>query len=167
MRRRLLLITIVALLLSVSGAEGSSATEDVAPSFSVLSNATLSCSARLPATVVGCFIERPLLVLFNTVELALGIDAQAAFSDAHRGHLAPYLVAAYYGDALSAWIELRLPELAGLHPPRRPRLHPSRVRLPNPLERRPLVDFHLLSFILGFAAGALLIGIAGRVRPRD
>ena len=116
MRRRLLLITIVALLLSVSGAEGASATEDVAPSFSVLSNATLSCSARLPATVVGCFIERPLLVLFNTVELAIGVDAQAALTNDYRGHLAPYIVAAFYGEALSAWIEVRLPELAGLHP---------------------------------------------------
>ena len=114
-RLRPLLVTIVALLLSVSGAEGDT-TEDVAPSFSVLSNATLSCSARLPATVVGCFIERPLLVLFNTVELAIGVDAQAALTNDYRGHLAPYIVAAFYGEALSAWIEVRLPELAGLHP---------------------------------------------------
>ena len=117
-RLRLLLVTIVALLLSGSAlAEGASTTEDVAPpAFSVLSNATLSCSARLPATVVGCFIERPLLVLFNTVELAIGVDAQAALTNDYRGHLAPYIVAAFYGEALSAWIEVRLPELAGLHP---------------------------------------------------
>ncbi len=29
------------------------------------------------------------------------------------------------------------------------------------------MDFHLLSFVLGFAGGALLIGLAGRIRPRD
>ena len=29
------------------------------------------------------------------------------------------------------------------------------------------MDFHLVSFILGFAAGALLLGFAGRIRPRD
>src|SRR5690606_8427440 len=116
MRRRLLLITILApLLLGSAHAEGD-ATESVAPpAFSVLSNTTLSCSARLPAAVVGCFVERPVLVL-GPFEVALGVDAQAAFSDAHRGHLAPYAVLAWYADTWSAWAELRLPELAGLHP---------------------------------------------------
>lgn len=108
MRRRLLLITILApLLLGSAHAEGESG--------ALLANTTLTCSARLPAAVVGCFVERPLLVL-GPVEVALGVDAQAAFSDAHRGHLAPYAVLAWYADTWSAWAELRLPELAGLHP---------------------------------------------------
>lgn len=117
MRPRLrLLATILACLLSVSAAEDGSTTEPIAqPAFSVLSNTTVTCSARLPAAVVGCFVERPVLVL-GDFELALGIDAQAAFSDAHRGHLAPYAVLAWYADTWSAWAELRLPELAGLHP---------------------------------------------------
>lgn len=118
MPRRLLLAITLALLLSVSGAEGgSNNTENgsVPPAFSVLSNTTVTCSARLPAAVVGCFVERPVLVL-GDFELALGIDAQAALTDAYRGHLAPYAVLAYYGEALSAWVEVRLPELAGLHP---------------------------------------------------
>lgn len=106
-RRLLLAITLALLLLGSAHAEG----EPGSP----LANTTLACSARLPTGVVGCFVERPLLVL-GPVEVALGVDAQAAFSDAHRGHLAPYAVLAYYGDALSAWVEFRLPELAGLHP---------------------------------------------------
>ena len=114
-RRLLLAITLALLLLGSAHAEGD-ATENVAPpAFSVLSNTTLACSARLPAAVIGCYVERPLLVL-GDFELALGIDAQAALTDAYRGHLAPYAVLAYYGSALSAWVELRLPELAGLHP---------------------------------------------------
>lgn len=108
MRRRLLLITILApLLLGSAHAEGE-------PD-SLLANTTLTCSARLPAAVVGCFVERPIAVL-GPVELALGVDAQVALSDAHRGHLAPYAVLAWYADQWSAWAELRLPELAGLHP---------------------------------------------------
>lgn len=115
-RRLLLAITLALLLLGSAHAEGD-ATEPIAPhAYSVLSNTTLTCSARLPAAVVGCYIERPLLVLFNTVELAIGVDAQAALTDAYRGHLAPYAVLAFYGETASAWIELRLPELAGLHP---------------------------------------------------
>lgn len=115
MPRRPLLGTILALLLLGSAHAEGDATESVAPAFSVLSNTTLACSARLPTGVVGCYVERPLLVL-GPVEVALGVDAQAAFSDAHRGHLAPYAVLAWYADTWSAWAELRLPELAGLHP---------------------------------------------------
>lgn len=115
MRRLPLLVTILALLLLGSAHAEGDATENVAPAFSVLSNATVTCSARLPAAVVGCFAERPVLVL-GDFEVALGIDAQAALTNDHRGHLAPYAVLAYYGEVLSAWVELRLPELAGLHP---------------------------------------------------
>lgn len=117
-RRLLLAITLALLLLGSAHAEGgSNNTENgsVPPAFSVLSNVTVTCSARLPATVVGCFVERPVLVL-GDFELALGIDAQAALTNAYTGHLAPYAVLAYYGEALSAWVEVRLPELAGLQP---------------------------------------------------
>ena len=115
MPRRPLLGTILALLLLGSAHAEGDATENVAPAFSVLSNTTLTCSARLPATVVGCFVERPVLVL-GAFEVAVGVDAQAALTNDYRGHLAPYAILAYYGEALSAWVELRLPELAGLHP---------------------------------------------------
>lgn len=119
---RPLLVTIAALLLLGSAhaeGEGQDPTETGSvpptPTFSVLRNTTITCSARLPAAVVGCYVERPLLVL-GPVELAVGVDAQAALRNDHSGHLAPYAVLAYYGEALSAWVELRLPELAGLHP---------------------------------------------------
>ena len=122
MRPLLLLVTTLALaLLGSAAAEGDgrdptdSGSVPPNPQFSVLRNTTLSCSARLPTAVVGCFIERPVLVL-GPVELAVGVDAQAALRSAHSGHLAPYAVLAIYQDAWSAWLELRLPELAGLHP---------------------------------------------------
>lgn len=112
MPRRLLLATIAALTLSASvlGA----AEEPLEPTsnpgeFGVM----LTCSARLPAVVVGCFAERTVLVL-GGFEVAVGVDAQVAFSDASTGHLAPYAVLAYYGPAWSAWAELRLPHLDGV-----------------------------------------------------
>lgn len=71
---------------------------------------TLTCSARLPTGVVGCFIERPVLVL-GALEVALGVDAQANFSNAASGHLAPYVLLAVYQETWSAWAEVRLPEL--------------------------------------------------------
>lgn len=76
---------------------------------------TLTCSARLPTAVVGCFAELPVLVL-GAFEVAIGVDAQVAFTDAARGHLAPYAVISYYGDSWAAWTEIRLPELHGLQP---------------------------------------------------
>ena len=122
MRRLLLLVTIAGLLATGSAqdaADGQDTTESGSvpptPTFSVLRNTTITCSARLPAAVVGCYVERPLLVL-GPVELAIGVDAQAALRSDHGTHLAPYVVAAAYLDTWSAWIELRLPELAGLHP---------------------------------------------------
>lgn len=114
-RRLLLAITLALLLLGSAHAEGD-ATENVAPpAFSALSNTTLTCSARLPAAVVGCFVERPVLVL-GAFEVALGVDAQVALSGSQGHHLAPYLLAAYYTASWSAWAEIRLPELNGLQP---------------------------------------------------
>ncbi len=63
---------------------------------------------------MGCWWERPLLVL-GAVELAVGVDAQAVLTGSWEdAHLAPYIVAAAYLDTWAAWIELRLPELAGV-----------------------------------------------------
>lgn len=76
---------------------------------------TLTCSARLPTGVVGCFVERSVLVL-GALEVAVGVDAQAAFTGAARGHVAPYALVAWYSTAWSAWAEVRLPELDGLKP---------------------------------------------------
>lgn len=112
MPRRLLLGMTLAMMLLASGlaaADDPPATESVAAPFGV----TLTCSARLPAIVLGCFVERPVLVL-GAFELALGMDAQASFSGAAQGHLAPYAVAAYYADSWSAWLEVRLPALDGI-----------------------------------------------------
>lgn len=116
-RPRLLLAILLALtLLGSAHAGGEAPGLAPAPAFSVVANTTLTCSARLPAVVVGCYWERPVLVL-GPVELAVGLDAQAALrGDFEDAHLAPYLIAAVYLDAWSAWVELRLPELAGLRP---------------------------------------------------
>lgn len=115
MRRRLtlLLATLVAtMLLGSATAEGEAPTE--APAFSVLANATVSCSAAWPSTTVGCWLERPVLVL-GTLEVAVGLDAQAVLTGALAdAHLAPYVIAAFYADIWSAWAEVRLPELSGI-----------------------------------------------------
>lgn len=115
MRRPLrpLLGTLVALMLLGSAtAEGEAPTE--APAFSVLANATVSCSAAWPSTTVGCWLEKPLIVL-GGLELAIGVDAQAAFKGTwDDAHLAPYVIAAVYFDAWSVWMEARLPELSGI-----------------------------------------------------
>lgn len=76
---------------------------------------TLTCSARLPTGVVGCFAERTMFVL-GDFEVAVGVDVQATFSDFAQGHIAPYAIVAYYADGWSVWGEFRLPELYGLHP---------------------------------------------------
>lgn len=115
--RRLLLATILAttLLGNATAAEGETTTESVASAFSVLANTTISCSAAWPSATLGCFLERPVLVL-GALELAIGLDAQAVLTGALDGHLAPYMVLAYYADTWSAWTEVRLPELAGIKP---------------------------------------------------
>lgn len=82
--------------------------------FSVLANSTLSCSTAWPSATVGCFWERPILVL-GDVEIAIGLDAQAVLlGNLVDAHLAPYLIAAAYLDTWSAWVELRMPDLAGV-----------------------------------------------------
>lgn len=112
MRRLLALILFVTLSLGSAQDAADEPVEVVEPAtFGV----TLTCSARLPTAVVGCWVERPLLVL-GSFEVAVGVDAQAALTNDYRGHLAPYAVLAFYGETASAWIELRLPELAGLRP---------------------------------------------------
>ena len=115
MRRPLrpLLATLLVLMLLGSGtAEGEARTE--APAFSVLANATISCSAAWPSTTVGCWLERPILVV-GPLELAISLDAQAVLTGALAdSHLAPYLIVAAYLESWSAWAEVRLPELSGI-----------------------------------------------------
>lgn len=85
------------------------ATEPVAEPFGV----TLTCSARLPTAVAGCFLERR-IATWGAFEIAVGVDMQASFSDAAQGHLAPYAVLSWFGETASAWVEVRLPELNGV-----------------------------------------------------
>lgn len=110
-RLRLLLATLLAsALFGSASAEGDA--PEPAPAFGVLANATISCSAAWPSTTVGCFVELPVLVL-GGLELAVGVDAQALLSGTlDDAHLAPYGILAYYSGTWSAWLELRLPELA-------------------------------------------------------
>lgn len=64
---------------------------------------------------MGCFWERPVLVL-GGLELAIGVDAEVVLGGQLDGHLAPYVIAAYYANTWSAWTEVRLPELGGIRP---------------------------------------------------
>lgn len=112
MRRLLALILFVTLSLGSAQDAADEPVEVVEPAtFGV----TLTCSARLPTAVVGCFVEHSVLVLGN-LEVAVGVDAQVALSGSQGHHLAPYLLAAYYTASWSAWAEIRLPELNGLQP---------------------------------------------------
>lgn len=118
MRRHLPLLLVMVLAMTVLANANDAAeptTESIAVSpFSVLANATVSCSAAWPSSTVGCWLERPLLVL-GSLELAVGVDAQAALRGGlEDAHLAPYLIAAAYLDSWSAWAEVRLPELSGI-----------------------------------------------------
>lgn len=125
-RLTLLLATLLATTALASGtAEGEARTE--APAFSVLANATISCSAAWPSTTVGCWLERPILVV-GPLELAISLDAQVVIGGSPVGldaqtvltgaladsHLAPYLIVAAYLESWSAWAEVRLPELSGI-----------------------------------------------------
>lgn len=119
MTRRLILLLAMALAMTALA----SVTADVedptltvsedaapAPAFSVLHNATLSCSVKLPSTTVGCFLERPVFVL-GGLELSVGFDAQAVLTGGGDSYLAPYGTLAYYAETWSAWLEVMLPEL--------------------------------------------------------
>ena len=108
-RRLLLAMLLASTPLGSASAEGDA---PEAPAFGVLANATISCSAAWPSTTVGCFVELPVLVL-GGLELAVGLDAQAVLRGTlDDAHLAPYGILAYYSGTWSAWLELRLPELA-------------------------------------------------------
>lgn len=113
MRRVLVALLLTALLGSgLAGAEGT--TEDGAEPSQAF-GVTITCSARLPTAVVGCFLERDLFRL-GPLSVTLGVDAQAALGSDGRGHLAPYALAAWYSGSWGAWVEVRLPELNGLKP---------------------------------------------------
>lgn len=112
-RLTLLLITILALtpLGNAQDAEGDPTTEPVA---GFLSGSSITCSTAWPSSTTGCWWEKRVLT-FGDFEVAVGIDAQAALTGTlDDAHLAPYLIAAWYGEQASAWAELRLPELAGV-----------------------------------------------------
>lgn len=111
--RRLLGMTLATTLLaSVTAGEPTDPPPEPAPA--ALAGVTLSCSIAAPSWVSGCWLERPVLVL-GGLEVALGLDAQAALGGGvEHAHLAPYGILAYYGEHWSAWVEARLPQLAGV-----------------------------------------------------
>lgn len=108
MRRLLPLLILLALTPVVRGQDAANADPDPG----VLSHVTLTCSAAAPSGTLGCFAERPVLVL-GPAELAVGVDAQAVLT-ADGSHLAPYAALGWYADTWAAWIEARLPELAAV-----------------------------------------------------
>lgn len=96
MRRRLLVITTLAMTLTGSAlAEGNP-----------LAGSTVTCSAT--PQVAGCYLERPVWTV-GPLELALGVDAQAAYAGGRSGHLAPYVSAAWYANTWSVWGEVFMP----------------------------------------------------------
>lgn len=117
MPRRQLLATLLATMLLASGLAGATdppTTENVAAPFSVLANSSITCSTAWPSSTTGCWWEKRILT-FGDFEVAVGVDAQAVLtSGLSDAHLAPYLIAAWYGEQASAWAELRLPELSGV-----------------------------------------------------
>ncbi len=114
MRRRLTLLLITTLGLTLLGsalAEGEASTDSVA---GLLAGSSITCSSAWPSATVGCWWERPLWVV-GDVELALGVDAQTVLSGTlDDAHLAPYMIVAWYGAMASAWLEVRLPNLGGI-----------------------------------------------------
>lgn len=111
-RHPLLLAMILAMMLLANvNAKGEVTTEAVAAPFSVMANTTLSCRAKLPSITLGCFWERSVLVI-GTLELAVGIDAQATLTGGGDSHVAAYAVAAWYADTWSACLDIMLPDLA-------------------------------------------------------
>lgn len=105
-RPLLLAILLGTTLLGSATAEGEAPTE--APAFSALANVTVSCSAAWPSTTVGCWLERPILVV-GPLELAISLDAQVVIGGS-PAYLAPMLSLAWYGEAASVWLEVALPE---------------------------------------------------------
>ena len=70
-------------------------------------NATLSCSIASGGHA-GCYVERAVLTL-GAFEVSLGIDAQAAWSEARTSHLTGYLLAGWYQPTYSVWAEFAIP----------------------------------------------------------
>ena len=112
-RPRLLFLVTTLALTRLGSAQDADA--NPSPPFSVLVGSSITCSSTWPGAVVGCFWERPVLVL-GALELTIGVDAEVALGGQLDGYLAPYVVAAYYADTWSAWTEVRLPELGGIKP---------------------------------------------------
>lgn len=84
--------------------------QDAANPFSVLAGSSITCSSTWPSAVMGCFWERPVLVL-GGLELAIGLHAEAVLGGQIDGNLAHSVVATCYVDTWSAWrTEVRLPE---------------------------------------------------------
>lgn len=107
-RRPLLIITIVVMmLLGTATAEDNPAVDQ---DFSILRNTTISCSTAFPSAKVGCFWEKPIWVIDN-LEIALGIDARAAFNPVTEPTIAPYAIVAWYEPTWSAWAEFQLPDM--------------------------------------------------------
>lgn len=71
---------------------------------------TLSCTAAPLSVTVACFIERPVLT-FGGFEVAIGVDARAAFLELEDASVAAYGILAYYAPNWNAWLEVALPEV--------------------------------------------------------
>ena len=120
---RLLLVGMTLAMMPLASAQDDEAADQPEP-FGV----TLTCSAAIPSVTLGCFAERPILTL-GPLEVAIGVDAEVALNAPPEGqalvqlqgtppnvdgHLAPYIVGAWYAEGWSAWAELRLPSLSGV-----------------------------------------------------
>lgn len=82
--------------------------------FSVLSGVTVTCTAAAPSWSVGCFAERRVLTV-GPLEVAVGVDARTVLTGTlDDASLAPYGIVAVYLETSSYWLEVRLPQLAGV-----------------------------------------------------
>lgn len=122
MRRRL--VTILATTLLASGIAAAQEPIDPHPeptpveAPSPFAGVTVACSVAAPSLVTGCWVERPAFTL-GAFEVAVGVDVQGDLGALFAGesgasHIAPYAVLAWYGDASSVWVELRLPRLGNV-----------------------------------------------------
>ena len=102
----LLLMTFALTFSGSAAAEG-----EVAPA-----GYSVTCSASM--TGGGCWVERPVLVL-GRLEVALGMDARASWTNQERGYIAPYAVIGWYESRFAAWLEFHLPDI-GIPPVGKP-----------------------------------------------
>lgn len=72
---------------------------------------SLTCSTQPLAFQVGCFLESNVLTL-GPAEFAVGMDANVDTRTDEVLSVAPYGVLAIYESGWSAWLEVRLPQLA-------------------------------------------------------